>query len=87
MPTGNYGPGSLILLTAPSITAYVEDIRLAGQHVDPTGNMLGEKEVQEVQVMHEGGVSKYHVQAPAFGAGLLVLRQIKGDSNSSLSSK
>ena len=66
----------MILLTAPSITAYVEDIRLAGQHVDPTGNMLGERDVQEVQVVHEGEASKYSITVPSFTAVLLVLPRV-----------
>ena len=75
LPPGLYGPGSLVLLTAPSITSFVEDIRLAGQQVNPLGQLTGEREVQEVEVVHENGGSKYRVNMPMVGVALLVLKQ------------
>ena len=61
------------MLTAPSITSFVEDIRLAGQQVNPLGQLTGEREVQEVEVVHLNGGSKYRVSMPSFSAILLTL--------------
>ena len=75
---GKYGPGTLSLLEGPSITALVQDIRVAGQQVDGMGRLTGERETHEVAVEHtEGGGSRYAVGLPAVGVGLLIVRRVK----------
>ena len=56
-PAGTYGPGTLSLLLAPSITAFFPDITLAGQRVDHLGQLSGERETSEVAVEYLGSDS------------------------------
>ena len=74
---GQYGPGTLSLLVGPSITAFAPDITLAGQQVDATGGLTGERTTISVSVDREEGKSRYSVELPAASAGLMVLRLLE----------
>ncbi|KAG1666908.1 hypothetical protein FOA52_005968 [Chlamydomonas sp. UWO 241] len=82
---GDYGPGSLSMLTGPSWTAKFTDITLAGQTISQEGELQGERVVAEVAVeavaagSGEGegqaaGVSRYRVTLLPASVGLLVIR-------------
>ena len=47
--------------------------------MDSRGQLTGEREAKEVEVVHEEGGSRYAVNIPVFGVGMLVLKRETGE--------